>query len=561
MTLFGDQVGFHILHIALFCAVPLLVLQDLRRTGAGTSAAMACGFVALALVANGWTLVRSGDTNSLAGTFAVLVVLAASRRARSGARFGFAGLVSALSLAVFAHIGFFLYAVGLLTLEAMYYREPRHLGRALAAVALSGVVSLPVTYELLRYPDRFIPNNVMFVPPAHIDWFGVLRHLAYNVEILFLPSRWFNDPSGLTSLLLPILLLMAWKREGRLGFYAWGALFAFVLLRFNVPEAGYLFARPEHLLVVFTPVAVAGFVVTETADSRLATALALVVALCFQLAWFTLPHLQSVTDFAPGVVARLKTLDGNLVVVENNPHRDVTASPAERSERSLYGTHYEALLPSATGKRLYAGYWDGWQWTPSRGEMLAGGAWKGRMLSSADQAPFVAEMRRWGARHVMVWSATARSVFAGWPQFERRWSHGPWQHFELVAQPADTRAVVTEHGAGALASTAPLGGIVRLTEVRRGTLVTVRTRFHPAWSVTWNGESRPALDREGQLAFLAPADGTYDVALVYPARRWALALALATLLLVALWESRRPAILATPAETRGPGRRRPPTTP
>ena len=119
MTLFGDEVGFHLLHIALFCAVPVMVFWDLRRSGAGASAAIASGFVALALAAHGWTLIRSGDTNALAGTFAVLVVLAASRRARSRAPLGFTGLVAALSLAVFAHVGFFLYALGLLVVEAL----------------------------------------------------------------------------------------------------------------------------------------------------------------------------------------------------------------------------------------------------------------------------------------------------------------------------------------------------------------------------------------------------------------------------------------------------------
>jgi hypothetical protein len=538
MTLFGDAVGFHVLHIALFCAVPLLVFRDLRRSGDGATATMAFGFVALALVADGWSLVRSGDTNTLAGMFAVMVALAASRRARSRGRLGFTALVAALSLAVFSHVGFFLYAVGLLVVEAAYYREKGHLLRALSAAALAGVVSLPLTYELIRYPGLFLANNVMYVPPSRIDWTGVFRQLGYNVEILFLPSRWFNDARGLTSLTLPVVLLMAWKREGRVGFYSWCALFAFVLLRFSVPEAGYVFVRPEHLLVVFTPIALAGFVTTQTADRRLATALALVVTLCFQVAWFRLPHHRSVADFAPEVVARLSALDGNLVVVENNPHRDVTASPGERSERSLYGTHFEALLPAATGRRLYAGYWDGWQWTPARGEMLAGGGWKGRMLSSADEAPFVAEMRRWGARHLLVWSATARNAFGGWSQFQLRWSHGPWRHFELLAQPPDTRSVVTEHGGGALVSTSQLGGVVRLADVRRGTLVTVRTRFHPAWRVSWEGQSQPAIDNGGQLAFLAPADGAYDVTLLYPARRWVLALSVATLFVLGLADFR-----------------------
>ena len=117
-----------------------------------------------------------------------------------------------------------------------------------------------------------------------------MRKVGYNIEILFLPWRWFNDASGLTSMALPIVLLVAWKREGRAGFYAWCALFAFLLLRLNVPEAGYVFTRPEHLLVIFTPVVLASFVVTETADPWLAASLALVFVLCFQVGWFTLPH-------------------------------------------------------------------------------------------------------------------------------------------------------------------------------------------------------------------------------------------------------------------------------
>ena len=31
----------------------------------------------------------------------------------------------------------------------------------MAAAALAAVVSLPLTYELIRYPGRFLPNNVM----------------------------------------------------------------------------------------------------------------------------------------------------------------------------------------------------------------------------------------------------------------------------------------------------------------------------------------------------------------------------------------------------------------
>jgi hypothetical protein len=542
MLLFGDEVGFHVLHISLFCAVPLLIFLDLNRDGARGGALVATGFVALSMIGEGWALIRSGDTNSLGGLFAVLVVLAASRRARARARFGFSALVAALSVAAYAHIGFFLYAIGLLVVEALYYRERWHIARALSAAALAFAVSLPLTYELLRYPGLFIPNNVVFSPPAHIDWFGVLRNVGRNTAILFSPSRWFNDPAGLTSLTLPLVLVAAWRREGRVGFHAWCALFALLLLRFNVPEAGYLFMRPEHLLALFTPVVLAGFVAARAGDRWLATVLALVTVLCFQVTWFELPHKRSVAEFAPDLVDRIRTLDGNMVVVENNPHRNVVAGRAVRSEPSLFGTHFEALLPAATGKRLYAGYWDGWQWTGARGEMLAGGAWRGRLLSGDDETPFAAEMRRWGARHVLVWSATAQRAFVGWPQFVSRWRHGSWQQFELVDPRPDVRSVVADHGEGTVVSTSPLRGVIRLVGVRRGDRVIVRTRFHPAWTVVWADRESPAIDADGQLGFLAPADGTYDVVLAYPARRWLLAVAAATLIIVVFverWHGRR----------------------
>ena len=542
MTLFGDEVGFHLLHVALFCAVPLLMFVDLNRSGARGSAPIAAGFCALSMIGEGWALIRSGDTNSLGGLFAVLVVLAASRRARARAPLGFSVLVAALSVAAYAHLGFFLYAIGLLVVEALYYRERWHVTRALSAAALAFAVSLPLTYELVRYPGLFVPNNVLFSPPAQIDWFGVLRNVGRNTAILFSPPRWFNDPAGLTSLALPLVLVAAWRREGRVGFHAWCALYAVLLLRLNVPEAGYLFMRPEHLLALFTPVVLAGFVASRAGDRGLAAGLTLVTALCFQCAWFELPHQRSVAEFAPDLVDRIRTLDGNLVVVENNPHRNVLAGRDARSEPSRFGTHFEALLPAATGKRLYAGYWDGWQWTRERGEMLAGGAWRGRRLSSDDQAPFVTEMRRWGARHVLVWSATAQRVFVGWPQFASRWRHGPWQQFELVDAPPDGRSVVTDRGEGRIVSTSPLHGVIRLVDVRRGDRVIVRTRFHPAWRVVWAGRESPAIDADGQLGFLAPADGTYEVMLAYPARRWLLAVSAATLTIVVFverWHRRR----------------------
>ncbi len=387
----------------------------------------------------GWSFVRSGDTNSLAGLVCVAAVLVASRRAADGARYGFTMLVLALAAAAYSHIGFFAYAVGLLIVEAMYYGEARHVHRCAIAAILALAISLPLTYELFRYPAEFRFNNVIY-QPGSINWPRMIRTIGYNIQILFMPWRWHNDPGALTMLFAPLVLLAAWRRDGRIGYYAWAAIFAMGIMRLNVPEAGYLFARPVHLLVIFTPVIVAWFATTRAWDRWVAVGITMVVALCFQIVPMTLPHEPSAAAFAPELVQHVKAIDEPMVLLENNPHRDVDASPNARSERSLYGTHYEAMLPPVTGKRFYAGYWDGWQWTPFRGEMLASGAWEGHLLTNSDEVAFAAEMRRWGVRHLFVWSVQAKNVLDKWPEFTQEWTDEPWREVR-IGDAADRYAI------------------------------------------------------------------------------------------------------------------------
>jgi len=535
MTLLGNAVGFHLLHLLLFLAIPVLVFVDLRLAKIRAVPAAAAGLAALAACGLSWDIIRSGDSNSLSGIVGVLAILVASHRARLGRTYGFSVLVLALTVTVYSHVGFFAYAVGLLGVECLYDGGWARARMSAAAVVLSLIASLPLTYELFRYPAEFNFNNVMYAPPAHLDWAGVFRKIFYNVQINFLPRRWFGD---VTHLFAPVVLFAAWRREGRAGFYAWAILFVLALGFFNVPEAGYFFARPVRLLPTFAAIVLAEFLITRTANGWQAAGMLALIALAVPFISVPVPHESSVEHFLPPVVDRIRTLDGALVLVENNPHRDVDASAAAISEPALYGTHYESLLPAATGKRLYAGYWDGWQWTPFRGEMLAGGAWQGHLLNEGDRPAFLAEMQRWGIRHLLVWSATAKAALGSWPAFATRWEDGPWREFELTSAPIDIRSVVTEHGTGDLVSTDPLGGLVRLTGVERGDRIVVRTHYHPAWEVfTPNGQiATMAVD--GQLGFAAPESGSYDMTLVYPARRWLLVVAVLLLAAVVVAERR-----------------------
>jgi hypothetical protein len=57
-------------------------------------------------------------------------------------------------------------------------------------------------------------------------------------------------------------------------------------------------------------------------------------------------------------------------------------------------------------------------------------------------------------------------------------------------------------------------------DLSTGDRVVVRTHFHPAWQIRAGGQALTGFDEGGQLSFDAPATGSYDVELVYPARRW-----------------------------------------
>lgn len=521
VTLLGPAVGFHVLQAAMFLALPAFVYFDLRLSRDRDAATLAAGLTCFSAMCFSYLLVRSGDTNSLAGLSTTVLALFGAHAAAAGRRWGGPLLVVATAFVAWSHVGFLIYAALLLALDALIARDAKRLGRAVIAVMVGLVASLPLTWESWRYPSYFLPNNVLIDRTGSIDLMRAARDTYYNVEMLVQPGRWLNDFLGLTAICLPIAIFVAWTdRRTRIGFFAWALLVVVAMTRLNSAEFGYLFLRPVHLQSVLLPPVLAWFLIKHVSDRRVRLSFVALMAVFLQVWWHQVPHIRSEAEVEPALAERLRSLDGALVLLENAAHRDMDLSPATTSERTPFQVHFESLLPGQTGRRLYAGMWDGYQWTPARRQLLAGGAFMGRAIEDTPIDTVLTELHRWGVRHLLVWSEASTRYFRSQSMFADRGSFDRWTQFELLD--ADPRSVVTPTGSGSLGEIHSFGGTVRLVDVGPAETIVVRTNFHPSWTATDGERAVPLFEKGGQLAFQSPRGGTYDVALVYPKRTWLL---------------------------------------
>jgi hypothetical protein len=527
MVLAGDQVGYHLIHAVMFFSLPVFVWWDVSRDDP-EAGLLAGGFAGLFVAGYAVSLCNSGDTNSLAGVFSATVAMAGSRAARRGSAWGGPVEAIGLALAMYSHQAFFVYACLFLAIESLYYVDVRALFRLGLAAVVAVLASLPLHWESYRYPAYVSFNNTVYDPAASPDWGRFVRLVYYSVEILAFPHRWFNDYRSLCNVWLAAVAVVAvGATRSRSGFYAWTVLAAQLLLRFNTPEAGAMFDRLQHMLPVLAAPALAGVVLHLSGTRRLAVALTAVIGLYVATGYAPIPHVRELRDWNPALIDRVARLDG-MVAFEVNPHRDMDRDPTRRTPRTPFGVHFEGLLPDAAGLRFYSQMIDGWVWNVWRGQVIGAGTFRGRLIDETPPSEFAAEMRRWGVRHVVVWTGISRDYLSRSGVFVERWRGGRWSDFELID--ADVRQVVTGAGTGRLRGLDFLGGDVVLDDVAAGAPVVVRTNYYPAWRASVDGRDVPLFSSDGQLAFAAPKGGSCAVRLDYPRYRGLSLFALAAFL-------------------------------
>src|SRR6185436_3490107 len=127
-----------------------------------------------------------------------------------------------------------------------------------------------------------------------------------------------------------------------------------------------------------------------------------------------------------------------MVLVEISPHRDMDSDPIRRTPKTPFPSHFEGLLPGVAGQRFYSQMFDGWVWSIWRGQVVGAGTYAGRKIDETPAPSFELEMRRWGVKHLLVWTDASRDYLAGSGRFAEQWRHGRWSDFEL--RDADVRS-------------------------------------------------------------------------------------------------------------------------
>jgi hypothetical protein len=537
MALLGDRVGYHVYHLLVFLAVPIVAWWDLRQEDR-EAGWVTGGFAALFAAGYLGTIGSSGDTNSLTGAVCASLALAGSRAAGLGRRWGAPLELIGLTLAVVTHAAFFVYAGIYLLLEAVWFRDRTAFLRLVVVTPLSLVAGLPMHWESLAHPGYASFNNVSYDPSAPVVWANVARNVYYNVEILWLPHRWFNDYRSLANVWLPTLVLVAWAAgRTRAGFYAAAAVLTQALLRVNTPSVGAGFDRIQHMFPLLVAPALAWAVLRLSGRRSVAVALVAVIGLYVQTVWTPIRHVDTLRDFDPPLVDRVTAPTEGLTLVEISPHRDMDSSRTRRSPTTPFDVHWEGLLQNPRDQRFYTQMIDGWVFNRWRGQVVGAGTFAGRQIGLTPPEVFEAEMRKWGVGRLFVWTDETRHYLAQSGRFVERWRGGRWSQFDL--QEADLRSVVPATGSGALRALDALGADVVLTGVAAGDTVIVRANYYPAWRAHVEGTPLTLQAVDGQLSFRAPREGSYVVRLEYPRYRGLTLSALAVFLggaaLVAVW--------------------------
>ncbi len=223
-----------------------------------------------------------------------------------------------------------------------------------------------------------------------------------------------------------------------------------------------------------------------------------------------------------------------MILFENQAHYNMLSDKNLFSASPIIPGHWESQWSYELKKRLFATTMDSYHFSLFSGNSIQGGAFRGSPLDFYSVDEIKSVLRKWGIEYLVVYSDPSRNYFSkADAPFKIIWQKQPWCIFQFLE--ADPRSVTLKNGTGELVDDGYFKMKVNLENAAKGDTAIVRENYFPNWTAYSGNNKHDVFNVDGQLAFVVPENGSYEIDLRFPKYRTFSIIALASLVLAFLF--------------------------
>lgn len=440
-------------------------------------------------------------------------------------------LVASLTFTLFAHAAFFLYSLLIIFIRIALERNMKNLIRYTYVLIFISLSTLPFTYPLVKYSHYFFVDANTYVPfSERFALFNVLEVFKNGISQSFKQHffNWADIPilvlckSYVTifSVISPLFLYLClfqksnFKKSVSSLIISSLIIVAFKGLQTNIINRidfvfpvliilglGYFFALYYNKIV---PILVLSFVVVY----------------CFlfppQYIFTKIDTISSMHEYNAALIGEIKKLTGNLIIFEQRGSwNHLEGYPKnEVSEKPIYDIHFEALIARETKKTFFSGFGEGPSIHVDKYNTVISGTYKGKKVSSYNIEFFNELFRKWGIEYLVLWTNESKKYFSKYENlYEKIWSRDEWDIYRYKS--AKPESVTVRQGYGLVDHQDFYKKILYLNNMKKGEKVLLKSNYFPAWRMYFYDKEIHLEEKDRQVSFCAPEDGTYAVRMVF----------------------------------------------
>lgn len=505
LSIFGWEFGYHLMLLLSFLAFPLLCFYYLKIYCGidDKDALIAVPIAALFALSYFNDMLRWGRVAAFIAIDLTILALIFYARLKQGRRFSFFFLILTLTLLLYTHLVTLSFCLLLILIDLALEPGRKKLKYILYSLALLLVISLPALIYVIKYKSYFIFHVRDYLPKQIPTW-GLY---SYRIQSLML-----SGPLAQYKIFaVPFLLYMAFKPRWKKEVFA---LSFFLLLPLVIPFNWNEWAgRVEYLNRFLVVVILSGFLIINRKKSYFAILYAALFAgliLSFPVKIYVFPHGKPGNFYNQPLIKKVKTLEGRYIAAENNQHWN------HLGDKIVPRFHFLPLLQLETGKYLFSHMQDGYHFAVYRANSFEGGIFRGKPVTEWAIEDINDVLSKWGIRYLVLWNKVSKEYFSSHPNYYAKiWEDPDWVIFEY--RDSDIKAVVVDNnGSGIIAKEDYFDKQIKLYNTKKGSRVTVRSNYFPAWKAYYDNKEIPVLNIDGQIGFKAPESGNYSIELKYP---------------------------------------------